>query len=109
MAKIERTKVYKDIKNSLIEELNKQGKTAKYFMDMADDYMKYYVIKERLQEDIDKNGPRITCPSSTGKMVIKDNKSYAQLINVSKIMINILTTLGIDQTDIEEDVEDDYM
>ena len=42
----------KEIKDDLLEQLEAQGKYQNYYLDLIEDYMKYYDLKRKCQRDI---------------------------------------------------------
>ena len=48
----------KEIKDDLLEQLEAQGKYQNYYLDLIEDYMKYYDLKRKCQQDIKKKGLR---------------------------------------------------
>lgn len=44
----------KEIKDDLLEQLEAQGKYQNYYLDLIEDYMKYYDLKRKCQQDIKK-------------------------------------------------------
>lgn len=101
---------YESIRTSLHEELRKQGKATDYHLSLADDYVTYEREKDVLFEDIKKTGPRYVTEGTHGAMITKDNKSYGQVMNITKTQLSILKSLGIDENVIQETSDvDDYM
>ncbi|OUC52447.1 hypothetical protein B7939_00540 [Eggerthia catenaformis] len=107
MTKKER--IRKLIRESIINELEKQNKTTKYHLDLAEDYMKYYDMKEKLFDDIKENGPRITTAGTGGAEITKDNKSYNLITKTTDTMLKILKSLNIENNIVEMSDEDAYM
>lgn len=110
MKKLTKKKMIRNsIRDSMIGELEKQNKTTKYHLDLVEDYMKYYDMKEKLFNDIKKNGPRITVIGTGGSEITKDNKSYNLITKTTDIMLKILKSLNIENSIIEMSDEDAYM
>ena len=104
------TNRYESIRRSLHDELHKQGKATEYHLSLADDYVKYEQEKDVLFKDIKKTGPRYTTQGAHGSEITKDNKSYGQVMNITKTQLSILKSLGIDVTVVNDDSGlDDYM
>lgn len=101
---------YESIRKSIHDELRKQGKATEYHLSLADDYVKYEREKDVLFEDIKKTGPRYVTEGTHGAKITKDNKSYGQVMNITKTQLSILKSMGIDENVINEESDmNDYM
>lgn len=106
-----KSKQFKDIQESLIEQLIKSGNDSKFFIDLVKDYMSLWVIKNKLIDDIEERG--VVCKYQNGKdqWGYKRNDSVGELNKTSSQMLKILTQLKITVKEIEstEDDEDDEL
>lgn len=93
--KIKRTKEYKSIRASLIEQLERSGNDLPHFLNMIEDYMSMFVAKELCKTDIANRGISITSIGSTGQLVTKKNESADLLLKTNQQMIKLLDMLGI--------------
>ena len=93
--KIKRTKEYKSIRASLIEQLERSGNDLPHFLNMIEDYMSMVVTKELCKTDIANRGISITSIGSTGQLVTKKNESADLLLKTNQQMIKLLDMLGI--------------
>lgn len=98
----------KEIRQDLIDQLQAKGKFQKFYVDLVDDYLKYYDLKKKLQKDIKDNGIRYTTINGNGFEVEKPNESIQNLTKVSSMMLKILSDLGLQQPEIEDTDEDGY-
>ena len=89
------TKKYKDIKNSLLQQLIENGNDTPFFRDLVDDYMALYVTKEMLIEDIYERGVIQRYQHGANQGGVQDNKSIKQLTSVNLQMLKLLNQLGI--------------
>lgn len=98
----------KDIRNSLVRQLEKKGANIAVFVDLVDDYMKFYDHKKKLQKDIDSRGVTFQEKNCKGELVQKENPSMKNLINTNKQMLSIIEKLKLDPDSIipEEDEDD---
>lgn len=96
IAKISQAKLNK----SLAEALERHGKTTDYYKALANDYLRYNSLKEKLMEDCETNGPRITVSGTNGAKITKDNKSFQLLANTTKTMLSILKALDISESEL---------
>ena len=100
----------KDIENSMIETLKASGHEQDVYMDLVNDYMKLWSIKNKLLADISKRGVVYKDKSSTGVEMMKNNPSTKELMFVSRQMLQILEKLGLaDLEIIKGDMEDDCL
>ncbi len=93
--KMKRTKAYRQIKASLMEQLERSGNDRPHYIDLVEDYMKLYVIKELCARDIDERGVVIRGVGSTGQKVEKRNDSVDMMQKTNQQMIKLLDSLGI--------------
>lgn len=105
--RIKRTKVYREIKRSLLDQLERSGNDNPHFTDMVNDYMKMYITKELCNLDIAKRGITVTSIGSTGQKVTKKNDAVELLLKTNQQMIKLLDMLGIKpETGMELDDDD---
>ena len=93
--RIRRTKEYKQIRESLIDQLERSGNDTPHFLNLVEDYMSMYTTKELCKADISKRGINITSIGSTGQMVTKKNDSIDSSLKINQQMIKLLDMLGI--------------
>lgn len=85
----------KKIKKSLMTQLQQKGADVAHFENMIEDYMKFYDIKNSLQEDISKRGVSFETHSASGHPIIKQNQSVKDLVAVNKQMLMILDKMKL--------------
>ena len=105
---IRRTKAYKKIKASLIDQLERSGNDTPYFLDLVHDYMKLYETKELAAADVAARGVTIFSIGSAGQEVSKKNDSVDMLIKINAQMLKLLDQLRI-KADIVTTDEDDEL
>lgn len=98
----------KDVEVSLKEQLKLQGKTDNFYIDLVNDYMSYWKLKEMMITDIKKNGIRIMSTSGNGFKTEKPNESVQNLQKTTATMLKILNDLNLKEP-IKAVGEDDYM
>ena len=96
--KIKRTKIFKDIKKDLEEQLEINGVFGQFYSDLIADYMELWVTKTLLQEDIQLRGVSVEYNNGGGQTGRKKNESVDQLLKVNAQMLKILSDLGIKTT-----------
>ncbi len=103
---IKRKKAYRTIKASLVDQLVRSGNDTAYFMDLVEDYMKMYIIKELANADLLENGVTVEWRNSETQYGRKKNDSVDQILKTNLQMIKLLDMLGIKPEDgIEDDEE----
>lgn len=97
---------YEEIKSDLLDQLERNGTVGKYYIDLIDDYMNFWVDKCLLTEDIQQRGVVVTYNNGGGQSGKKRNDSIADKIKVNVQMINILNALGIKPAQSDGDTDD---
>lgn len=97
----------KDIENSLTGVLQRSGHEEEFYLDLVNDYMKLWDIKNKLLADISKRGVVYKDKSSTGVEMQKNNPSTKELMLVNRQMLQILEKLGLTDIEILQEVIDD--
>lgn len=103
---IKRKKAYRTIRASLVDQLERSGNDTSYFLDLVDDYMKMYIIKELANADLLENGVTVEWRNSETQYGRKKNDSVDQILKTNQQMIKLLDMLGIKPEDGLEDDEE---
>lgn len=90
-----RTKPYRDIRRDLMAQLERNGTVGEQFRGLVDDYMKMWVIKEKLAADIKERGVLVTAIGPGGREYLKKNDSVDQLPKYNAQMMKLLSEIGI--------------
>lgn len=88
-------KIKKNIKKSLVAQLEQKGANVAHFMDLIDDYMKFFDIKTKLQQDVETRGVSFETQSASGHPIVKQNQSVKDLVAVNKQMLMILDKMRL--------------
>lgn len=96
------------VRKSLIDQLEAQNKVTDYCVDMVDTYMMHWRLKERLNQDIEDKGIRITVGTGNGHDKTIANPSVTDLQRETSIMLAILDKLDI-KTPVISGGKDDYL
>ena len=96
------------VRKSLIDQLEAQNKATDYCVDMVDTYMMHWRLKERLNQDIEAQGIRITVSTGNGHDKTIANPSVTDLQRETSIMLAILDKLDI-KTPVIAGSADDYL
>lgn len=83
------------IKQDLLDQLERNGTTGAYYLDLVDDYMRLYEVKRLLMKDIKERGIKVEYTKTGGMPDIKTNDSVKDLISTNSQMIKILSELDI--------------
>ena len=97
------------VKKSLTEQLELQNKTADFYMDLVEDYMSYWRMKEELVKDIENKGLRYTCINGNGLEIEKPNESVQNLQKTTTTMLKILSDLNLKEPLSNSSDEEDYL
>lgn len=98
------------IKSDLLEQLHKNGIKGSQFIDLIEDYMSLWDLKNKLIKDINERGAMILWQNSETQKGYKKNDAVSELPRVNKQMLALLKELGlqavvkVDDTDEIEDV-----
>lgn len=83
------------LRNDMINQLESQGKFSQYYKDLVDDYIFYFELKEKMKRNIDKFGLNVTVMNGNGLPIKKVNDNVKEIRETSKMMLKILSDLGI--------------
>lgn len=95
-----------EIKQDLIDQLDRNGTVGKYYTDLVEDYMNFWVDKCLLTDDIQSRGVVVSYNNGGGQSGKKRNDSIADKIKVNVQMLNILNALGIKPAQADGDDDD---
>ena len=106
--KIKKTKTYREIRRSLLDQLERGGNDTPHFVDLVEDYMKMYVVKELANKDVQTRGTSIEWYNSETQHGFKKNDSVDQILKTNQQMIKLLDMLGIQPSN-GGDVDDEEL
>lgn len=86
----------KDVKESLLKQLEAKGANVEIYVSLVDDYMWFWQQQREMQRDVKKRGRTYMALSASGKEYEKSNPSVKDALLYSKQMTAILTALGLD-------------
>lgn len=96
----------KTIKESLIQQLKNRNATADFYLDLVNDYMALWDMKEALRKDIKARGVTYKDKSSVGVEMYKNNPSNKEFVTVNKQMLSLLKDLNLEEPTAGKDVQD---
>nr|WP_080022811.1 P27 family phage terminase small subunit [Clostridium thermobutyricum] len=95
-----------EIKNNLLRQLEENNISGKHFIDLIEDYMNFFDIKNELQEDIKQRGA-MTYWTRGRESGWKKNESLDALNKVNTQMLKILSELRLKPVEIAASIGDD--
>lgn len=96
-----------EIKKDLMDQLERNGVMGSHYLDIINDYMSLWDIKNSLIKDIKARGVVTEYNNGGGQHGYKKNESIAELNKTNAQMLKILTELGLRATKIEAPGGDD--
>ena len=103
---IKRTKLYRNVRRSLIDQLERSGNDTPHFLDLVEDYMKNWIVKELAYRDIQERGTSVDYRNSETQYGTKKNDNVDILLKAEQQMIKILEMLNI-KPDMGVDVDEE--
>lgn len=94
------------IKHDLLDQLERNGTYGDHYLDLIDDYINLWMIKNKLIRDSKKN-PYTEWKNSETSYGRKKNDSIDQAVKVNQQMMKILDFLGIKPSKQDGDMDDD--
>ena len=107
MAKIKKDELREQIRQDLIDQLERQGIYGRHYLDLVEDYMALWDTKNALISDIQKRGVMVRYQNGQNQWGHKKNDSVGNLVKVNKQMLELLKELGLRAADFEADSNDD--
>lgn len=96
------------IQQGLLDRLREQQNDGPYFLNLVDDYMAFWDIKNGLIQDVQKRGVMVKWENGEKQSGHKKNDSISELIRVNTQMMKILQQLNIKAAMLQEEPEEDY-
>ena len=97
------------IKKDLLKQLNDNGVRGNHYVDLIEDYMSLWDIKNQLIENIKEKGVSIRYQNGENQYGFKKNDSISELNRTNRQMLTILNDLGLKAADIKVvDNDDDF-
>lgn len=98
MIQRKKTLTQKEIRESLVRQLERRGMNAEFYKDLIEDYVYYWSLKKKLIADIRRKGIRYETINGNGVSVEKANESVVNLQKTTATMLKILTNLKLKET-----------
>jgi len=107
VARTKKNELREQIRQDLIDQLERQGIYGRHYLDLVEDYMALWDTKNALIEDIKKRGVMTKYQNGQNQWGHKKNDSVGNLVKVNKQMLELLKELGLRAADFEADSNDD--
>jgi hypothetical protein len=98
-----------EIKQDLLDQLDRNGTTGKYYMDLVEDYISLWYTKNMLIEDIENRGVTVSYKNGENQYGTKKNENVDTLLKVNLQMIRLIDALGIKPSQTDGDPDDEEM
>lgn len=95
------------IKNNLLNQLKVRGANEDAYIDLVNDYMSMWRIKNQLIEDINTRGVQVKTFNSQGQEIYKKNDSIVELPKYNSQMLKLLNDLGLSALECDSGDDDD--
>ena len=96
-----------DIKKDLVNQLERNGVYGHHYLDLIDDYMALWDIKNKLIRDIKDRGVVVRYQNGETQWGHKKNDSIAELNKTNGQMLKILAELGLKPSRSDGDPNED--
>ena len=94
------------IKNNLLSQLKSKGAHEGAYIDLVNDYMSMWQIKNQLIADINARGVQVKSFNSHGQEVYKKNDSIVELPKYNSQMLKLLNELGLSALEVDSGDDD---
>lgn len=107
MARTKKSELREQIRQDLIDQLERQGVYGRHYLDLVEDYMALWDTKNDLIRDIKERGVTVRYQNGQNQWGHKKNDSVDNLVKVNKQMLMLLKELGLRAENFEADSDDD--
>lgn len=98
---------YNRIKANLLSQLKTKGAHEDVYIDLVNDYMSLWKIKNQLIKDINERGVQVRTVNSSGIEVFKKNDSVIEVPKYNNQMLKLLNDLGLSASEVDGGDDDD--
>lgn len=95
------------MKQGLLQQLEIGGLQGMHYVDLVDDYMTMFDVKNKLAREMKKNGPMIEWQNSDSQKGVKANPATKEFRETNKRMTELLKVLGLKEPIYEGNDDDD--
>ena len=107
VARTKKSELREQIRQDLIDQLERQGIYGRHYLDLVEDYMALWDTKNDLIRDIKERGVTVRYQNGQNQWGHKKNDSVDNLVKVNKQMLMLLKELGLRAGNFEADSDDD--
>jgi len=107
VARTKKSELREQIRQDLIDQLERQGIYGRHYLDLVEDYMALWDTKNDLIRDIKERGVTVRYQNGQNQWGHKKNDSVDNLVKVNKQMLMLLKELGLRAENFEADSNDD--
>ncbi len=97
------------IKDDLLRQLDENGTYGNQYVDLIEDYMALWDLKNKLIKDIKKRGALVEWQNSEYQKGVRKNDAVVELPKVNKQMLMLLKELGLRAVDSKVDDTDEEL
>ena len=97
----------KNIKESLIKQLENKNADVEHFLSLIDDYIWYFEQEKAMQKDIKIRGHSYKAKSASGYSIDKENPSVKNALMYNKQKLAIIKQLGLTIENTVSDTDDE--
>jgi len=91
----------REIKSDLLGQLSLKNISGRQYINLIDDYMMLWDVKNSLVSDIKNRGVAVKWNNGGGQKGYKKNDSVSELVKVNAQMLKLLAELGLRATEVE--------
>lgn len=92
---IDLLKKREQIQNDLLDQLERNGTVGEFYVDLVNDYMAMWDVKNKLIEDIELKGVSVKYQNGEFQWGFKKNDSVGELQRTNNQMLKIIDALGL--------------
>jgi P27 family predicted phage terminase small subunit len=104
-----KSELREQIRQDLIDQLERQGVYGRHYLDLVEDYMALWDTKNDLIRDIKERGVMVRYQNGQNQWGHKKNDSVDNLVKVNKQMLMLLKELGLRAGNFEASDNDEEM
>ena len=97
-----------EIREDLLEQVRERNIVESHFVDLVNDYMALWDIKNELIKDIKEKGVSVKYQNGANQWGYKKNDSVRELTTVNNQMLKILNDLGLKPSKIEVEQDEEF-
>ncbi len=97
-----------EIREDLLEQLRERNIVESHYIDLVNDYIALWEIKNELIKDIKEKGVSVKYQNGANQWGYKKNDSVRELTNVNNQMLKILNDLGLKPAKVEVEQDEEF-